>query len=87
MSMSIRLYPLPGGDGDETKVWYPLSLDMGMMMNFFYKDKYEIVKPVPSRSIAIPIYILWYINRSVTYHKFHIFKNYSLSYLLWNNNS
>ena len=28
--MGTRLYPLPGGDEDETKVWYPLSLDMGM---------------------------------------------------------
>jgi len=33
--MDTRLYPLPGGDGDETKVWYVLNLDMGMKMNFF----------------------------------------------------
>jgi len=33
--MGTRLYPLPGGDGDETKVWYPLGLGMGMGMNFF----------------------------------------------------
>jgi len=32
--MSIRLYPLSGGDEDETKVWYPLGLGMGMWMNF-----------------------------------------------------
>jgi len=35
MGMDTRLYPLPGGDEDEIKVWYPLSLGMGMMMNFF----------------------------------------------------
>jgi len=51
--MSTRLYPLPG-DGDETKVWYPLSLGMGMGMNFFYKDGYGIVKPVPAPPVAIP---------------------------------
>jgi len=28
MSMGTKLYPLPGGDGDETKVWYPLGLGM-----------------------------------------------------------
>ena len=44
--MSTRLYPLPGGDGDGTKVLYPLSLGMGM--NFFYGDGYRIVKPVPA---------------------------------------
>jgi len=27
--VGTRLYPLPGGDGDETKVWYPLDLGMG----------------------------------------------------------
>jgi len=27
--MSTRLYPLPGGDRDEIKVWYPLGLGMG----------------------------------------------------------
>jgi len=26
MSMSTRLYSFPGGDEDETKVWYPLDL-------------------------------------------------------------
>jgi len=44
--MSTRLYPLLGGDEDETKVWY--MLDLGMRMNFFYGDKYEIAKFVPS---------------------------------------
>jgi len=34
--MSTRLYPLPGGDGDETKVWYPLDLGMEMRMNFLW---------------------------------------------------
>jgi len=33
--MDTRLYPLPGGDGDEIKVWYPLGLGMGMGMIFF----------------------------------------------------
>jgi len=49
MGMCMRLYPLPGGDGSETKVWYSLGLGMGM--NFFYGDGYGIVKPVvvPSR--------------------------------------
>jgi len=35
MSMGTRLYPLPGEDGDETKIWYPLGLGMGMGMNVF----------------------------------------------------
>jgi len=48
MGMGTRLYPLPGGDGDETKVWYPLSLGMGMGMNFFYGDGYRIAKLVPA---------------------------------------
>jgi len=48
MGMGTRLYPLPGGDGDETKVWYPLDLGMRMGMNFFYEDGYGIVKPVPA---------------------------------------
>jgi len=48
MGMGTRLYPLPGGDGDGTKVWYPLGLGMGMGMNFFYGDGYEIVKSVPA---------------------------------------
>ena len=54
--MGTRLYPLPGGDGDGRKVWYPLGLGMGMGMNFFYGDGYGIVKPVPAppRPVAIP---------------------------------
>jgi len=35
MGMGTRLYPLPGGDGDVTKVWYPLDFGMGMWMDFF----------------------------------------------------
>ena len=35
MGVGTRLYPLPGGDGDETKVWYPLGLGMEMGMIFF----------------------------------------------------
>jgi len=38
--MSTRLYPLPGGNGDETKIWYLLDFDMGMRMNFFYEERY-----------------------------------------------
>jgi len=38
--MGTRLYLLSGGDDDETKVWYPLNLGMGMGMNFFYGDGY-----------------------------------------------
>jgi len=44
MSMATRIYPLPGGYVDKTKVWYPLSLGMGMGMN--YGDGYGITKPV-----------------------------------------
>jgi len=47
-----RLYPLPGGDGNGTKVWYPLSLDMGM--NFFYGDGYGIAKFVPVLLPSLP---------------------------------
>jgi len=36
--MGTRLYQLFGGDDDETKVWNPLGLDMGMWMNVFYKN-------------------------------------------------
>jgi len=43
MGMGTGLYPLPGRDGDETKVSYPLGLGMGMWMNFFYGDGYEDV--------------------------------------------
>jgi len=46
--MGMRLYPLPDGDGDVTKVWYPLDLGMGMRMNFFYGDGYGITKLVPA---------------------------------------
>jgi len=35
--MGTRLYPLPSGDGDVTKVWYPLGLGMGMRMIFFLR--------------------------------------------------
>jgi len=36
--MGTILYPLLGGDGDGTKVWYLLGLGMGIGMNFFYGD-------------------------------------------------
>jgi len=35
MGMCTRLYPLSGGNEDETKVWYPLDLDMRMKIIFF----------------------------------------------------
>jgi len=46
--MGTRLHPLPGGNEDGTKVWYPLGLGMGMGMNFFDGDGHGIVKPVPA---------------------------------------
>jgi len=48
MGMCTTLYPLLGGNGDGTKVWYPLDLGMGMWMNFFYGNEYGIAKPVPT---------------------------------------
>jgi len=36
MGMDIRKYPLSGGNGDGSKVVYPL--DLGMWMNFYYGD-------------------------------------------------
>jgi len=30
MGLGTRLYPLPSGDMDGTKIWYPLGLGMGM---------------------------------------------------------
>jgi len=55
--MGTRLYPLSGGDGDWTKVWYPLGLGMGMGMNFFYGDGYGIVKSVPAPPRCHPHHI------------------------------
>jgi len=54
MSMGTRLHPLPGGDENETKVWYQLGLGMGMGMTFFYGDRYGIVKPVPAPPRPLP---------------------------------
>jgi len=34
--MGTRLYPLPGGDENGTKVWYPLDLDLGMGMGWIF---------------------------------------------------
>ena len=42
MGMGTRLYPLPDGDEDETKVWYPLDLDMGIVTSFFYNKPYYL---------------------------------------------
>jgi len=50
----IRLYPLPGGDEDGIKLWYPLGLGMGMGMNIFYRDGYGIMKLVPALSRCHP---------------------------------
>jgi len=33
--MGTSIYPLLGRDGDGTKIWYPLSLGMGMGMDLF----------------------------------------------------
>jgi len=49
MGMGIRKYPLPGGDGDLSKVVYPLGLRMGMRMNFYYGDEIMIPVPAPPR--------------------------------------
>jgi len=46
MGMGIRKYPLPGWDGDGSKVVYPLGLGMGM--NFYYGDGDGIMIPVPA---------------------------------------
>jgi len=35
MGMGTSIYPIPGGDENETKTWYPLNLGMGLMLNFF----------------------------------------------------
>jgi len=48
MGMGIRKYPLRGGDGDWSKVVYPLGLGMGMGMNFYYGDGDGIMIPVPA---------------------------------------
>jgi len=64
MGMGTRLYPLPVRDGDETKVWYPLSLGMRMGMNFFYRDGYGIAKLVPALPRCHP-----YMCLSVRNHK------------------
>ena len=49
MGMGIRKYPLLGGDGDGSKVVYPLGLEMGMGMNFYYGDGIMIPVPAPPR--------------------------------------
>jgi len=50
------MFLLPSGDGDETKVWYPLGLGMGMRMNFFYGNGYGIAKPVPASLLSLMTY-------------------------------
>ena len=46
--MGIRKYPLPGGDGNGSKVVYPLGLGMEMGMNFYYGDGDGIMIPLPA---------------------------------------
>jgi len=38
MGMGTRLYPLPDGDGDETKIWYLLPTEL--FQPSYYKKKY-----------------------------------------------
>jgi len=78
--MGTRLYPLPGGDGDETKVWYPLDLDMEMRMNFFYKDGYGIVKSVPSYLVVIPSIMRRHHRRPERHYCFNFLFYYILYY-------
>jgi len=65
--MSTRLYPLRGGDGDETKVWYPLNLEMKMGLNFFYGDVYGITKPVPTplSSLMLMSFSKWLVSYTI----------------------
>ena len=72
--MGIRKYSLPGGDGDGSKVVYPLSLGMEMGMNFYYGDGDEIMIAVPAPPVAIPIsdaqpHISYVINEIDSYHR------------------
>jgi len=57
--MGTRLYPLPGGDVDGTKVWYPLSLGMWMGNEFFLRgwvwDSVTHPRPAPLPSLNITI--------------------------------
>jgi len=43
----------PVGDGDETKVWYPLGLGMRMMMNFSMGMDMWYWNSSPPRLVAI----------------------------------
>ena len=55
MGIGTRLYPLPGGDEDRSKVEYPLGLGMGMGMDFFLRgwvwDSETRVRPAPLPSL------------------------------------
>jgi len=42
----MGMCPLPNEDEDETKIWYPLNLNIRIY--FLSKDGYEISKHVPS---------------------------------------
>jgi len=56
VGISIRIYPLPGGDEDGSKIVYPLGLGMWIGMNFYYGDGDGIMIHVPAspRPVAIP---------------------------------
>jgi len=58
--MSTSIYSLLGGDGDGTKAWYLLDLDMGMLMNFSDGDGYGIAKPVLGAPRCHPSYVWVY---------------------------
>jgi len=51
--MSTSIYPLLGGDRDETKVWYPLDLGMRMGMHFFMGMSVGLWNPSPFCPIVI----------------------------------
>jgi len=51
--LGMRLYSLPSGDGDETKVRYPLNLGTRMRMNFFYGNGYGIAKPFSAPLLSL----------------------------------
>jgi len=62
MSTSTSIYLLLDGDENETKTWYPLSLDYEDEMNFFsFENRYKIAKSDSSCPAVISIYKSIYI--------------------------
>ena len=43
MGMNMRLYLLIDTNGNDTKIWYPLSLNMKKKIHFFYIDNISII--------------------------------------------